>query len=1507
MKNTRLPLSLPQRDIYYEQLIYPDTPIYNIGAKIEIKGNVRLEALRIAYAELIRQHDTFRSVIGEEDGEPYMEVRCAYETQLEYYDFSTHEHPLAKAEAYMQEAFRVPFDLSAGKLLHRFCLIQVNPSLCYLFSVYHHIITDGWGTSLMFQRFTEFYNEVVAHGEVTHWYSHPYGDFTRASLQYYQSDAYQADVAYWQSRFSTLPGSLIPVKNGSATAAPALESARCSIALDRAVYDQLTTLSGAAGATTFHSILGVLYAYFARVYNNDDLAIGLPVLNRGGAAFKKTVGVFMGVMPFRVTVDYDIPFLAFLKQIKGNLMKDYRHSSLPLGQIIRSLGVGLEEKQSMFDVTLSYEKHDYAHAFDGAPTRVIPLSHGAERVALAIYVREFNAHEDVTIDFDYSTRHFDPNAISRLTGHFTAFLHAVIEDPSRKLKDMAFIGDEERRMLLDTFSDTARNYPADSTITDLVAEQSWLLPDKAALADRNSTYTFRQVEELSDQLAYYLCDACALEPHEPVAILFDRSALMVITMIGILKAGGAYVPLDPGFPAARLEYILEQSGARLLLTGTDARIHLDAAKQRGTIDLRKVQPQVNRYPKTGFPSRATPEGLSYILYTSGSTGKPKGVRITHRSVVNFLTSMLRTPGITAGDRLLAVTTYSFDISVLELFLPLISGAYVHVAAREVLDEPALLLGEMQKVSPTVMQATPSFWQMLFDSGWEGDKRLKVLCGGEPLGIATGERLLAANCQVWNMYGPTETTIWSTVKRLNTVRDLASIGKPIQNTDIYILDPWQALVPIGVVGEIYIGGDGVAQGYHDRPDLTAERFTPHFLKPGRQLYRTGDLGSWSPEGEIHFLGRKDGQVKVRGYRIEVAEVEHALMCLPHVKEAVVLARQDEKGHPYLVAYLVPAGPIHPRQITLQLQQVLPCYMIPSAYEEITAIPVTPNGKTDRKALSALGTASALAAAPGLPARTQLERQLVGLWQKLLNRESISIDDNFFSIGGHSLKATQLLSLIYKHFGVKLKLRTVFAFPTVEQLAAVISGEKVNPFEPIPIAPALPSYPLSPSQEQLWVVSQSEHASASYNMAAAFRIGGDVDANALQGALRDLIVRHESLRTVFYESAGKPVQKIMPSEAFAFKLEQFDLGSKNNAEVEQFIHAEISRPFVLHAGPLLRASLINAGEETRILLFAIHHIIADGWSIEVLVQETMAFYDARTQGGIPALPALTIQYKDYTCWLNAALTARALATHREYWLKKMADFRSATELPIDRPRSETQTCRGSVWQFELDKSETSGLRMLAEQEDATLFMALLSVVDTLIHRYTGLTDITLGSPVAGRAHPDLEHQVGLYVNTLLLRTVIEPRSCFKALLSNVKKGMLDAFEHQEYPFTLLADALKDVAGPRQPLFRMMIALQKSDSGLRTINASGNVSFQPILLPDGISRFDITFNFVEQPESVLCQIEYNTDLFLKESIVILSLKLKKLIGQILAAPGDAIEQYDINLDFEKKIEKQYNRDRT
>ena len=1169
---------------------------------------------------------------------------------------------------------------------------------------------------------------------------------------------------------------------------------------------------------------------------------------------------------------------------------------------------------------------------------------------------------ELLLRINYDCNRFESATITRMLGHLETLLQGIVKNLQQKLWDLPLLTAAEQHQLLVEWNDTSCDY-SKLCIHQLFEEQAELTPDKIAVVFESQQLTYKELNQKANQLAHYL-QSIGVTKETRVGICLERSEKMLIGLLGILKAGGTYIPLDPAFPQERLTFMLEDSGVNFLVTesretypNTVMRDSAIGTSLHNVINLDTDWELITRQPTHNLDFQADFEGLAYIIYTSGSTGKPKGVQILHRALVNCLESMQHHPGLSVNDTLLSVTTLSFDIAALELYLPLIAGACLAIASREIAIDGSKLAQTLATTQTTVMQATPATWRLLLAAGWTGNQQLKILCGGEALDVNVAEELVIRSKEVWNLYGPTEATIWSAIAqfkdeiyRVSTTS--VPIGKAINNTQFYVLDDYLQPTPIGVAGQLYIGGAGLALCYLNRPELTADRFIPNpFFRSGGaeeaegtegagehrrinennydseainnskfpvpspqslipKLYKTGDRVRYLLDGNLEYLGRIDYQVKLRGFRIELGEIESALMQHPSIKQAVVILYQNQKyknqehknqDNERLIAYFVPSSEVSQTELRKFLQDKLPTYMIPSNYIMLEEFPLTPNRKVDRKALLIpynINQISNQILDLYTPPRTVTEEIVTGIWAEVLNLQQtkISIHDNFFELGGHSLLATRAIAQVRQTFSVDLPLRSLFEKPTIAEFALDIEAATRNlTVPPITPIPRQDNLPLSFAQQRMWFLCQLEPDIPYYNIPAAVRLTGSLNIDALQQSLNDILGRHETLRTAFFTVDGQPIQKINSVDSLHLSI--IDLSNIaeliQETQVKELARVEAMQPFKLDSSSLLRVKILRLSDTDHVVLLTFHHIIADGWSIGVLVRELGIFYQENKLFPVPRSPfplkELPIQYVDFAVWQREWLQGEVLENQLNYWREQLQDAPTLLELPIDYSRPAVRSLKGESYTFQISPELTTALKRLSQKSGCTLFMTLLAAFKTLLYRYTGSEDIVVGTSIANRNHSEIEGLIGFFVNTLALRTNLSGNPTFEELLNRVREISLGAYAHQDLPFEQLVDSLQlQRSLSYTPIFQVMFVLQNAP--MEAVEIEG-LRWKPLESNSNTAKFDLTLSMHETSESLTGVLEYSLDLFKSETVERIAGHFQTLLNAITTQAEQQISQLSIS----------------
>ena len=1034
------PLSFAQQRLWFLDQLEPASAVYNIVKAVRLRGTLHLEALRQALDAILERHEALRTTFSSVDGDPIQVINEPCVVPLAISDLRT--LPAAERESEclhrLREVAQRPFNLSTDTML-RAALVRLQDDECVLLLVMHHIASDGWSVGLLMRELSAFYTSFVTGSAVTlPALPIQYADYAVWQRQWLQGEALATQVTYWKQQLKwALPVLELP-RDYPRPMVQTYRGARQALQVPPAVTEGLKTLSRQAGVTLFMTLLAAWQTLLFRYTGQEDISVGTPIAGRTRAETEGLIGFFVNTLVLRTDLSGDPTFMDLLPRVREMAMGAYAYQDLPFEKLVEEVHPERNLSHSpLFQVMFAFQNVPRQTLdFPGLEWSAVDVEQGTAKFDMSLALWEETG--GLAGSLEYNTDLFATPTITRIVGHLQTLLAGIAVCPTQRLSQLPLLAEVEQQQLLVEWNTTQAVYPQETCVHELIGTQAARTPDDIAVVCEGAHLTYRELDTRANQLGHYL-RRYGVGPDVLVGICMERSLDMLVGMLGILKAGGAYVPLDPAYPQDRIAFMIEDSGAPILLTHSPVLSRLPDHRARVVCvdtDWEEVAREREDNPMGGV----VPEHLAYVIYTSGSTGKPKGVQIPHRAVVNFLHTMGQRPGIVAQDVLLAVTTLSFDIAGLELFLPLTVGARVVVVSRAVAADGHQLARQLAEHGATIMQATPATWRLLLESGWQGHDRLKILCGGEALPEELAQALLSKCAGLWNMYGPTETTIWSTVAKIDTQEQAMTIGRPIANTQLYVLDRCQRPVPIGVPGELYIGGAGVARGYLYRPDLTAERFVEHPFsqEPAARLYRTGDLVRYRSDGTLEFLGRIDHQVKIRGFRIELGEIETVLTAHPAVREAVVIAREDTPGDKRLVAYVVTSKSSMPASSELRsfLRQQLPEYMIPTAFMDLDALPLTPNGKVDRRALPVPERTRIAPDGPLVTPRDALDLQLTQIWEKVLGLKPIGLQDNFFELGGHSLLAVRLFGHIERLCGKKLPLATLFQAPTIEQLANVL---------------------------------------------------------------------------------------------------------------------------------------------------------------------------------------------------------------------------------------------------------------------------------------------------------------------------------------------------------------------------------------------------------------------------------------------------------------------------------------
>ncbi|HVI72274.1 MAG TPA: amino acid adenylation domain-containing protein, partial [Pyrinomonadaceae bacterium] len=1278
--------------------------------------------------------------------------------------------------------------------------------------------------------------------------------------------------------------------------------------------DDLRSLTQREGCTLFMTLLAAFQALLYRYTGEPDINVGIPVAGRTRPEVQDLIGFFLNTLVMRSKIDGAATFRELLQQVKEASVGAQAHQDVPFELIVvhvqpeRSL-THSPLFQVMFNLLTSAAQ---PIALPGLALKPFDARQNGSKFDMTLYVTETDAPIDLILA--YNTDLFDASTIGQMLRHFQTLLEGVTTDPEKPLSQIPLVTGPELQQLVLTWNDTQRDFGPPHSIQELFELSVARAPHAVAVTCGSESLTYLELDQRVNQLAFRLRQL-GVGPEVIVGVCLGRSMEMVVALLAVLKAGGALLQLDLSYPAERLVFMLEDSQVSLLLTRAHLRErfpHYNGA----VLCLDEMEP-VTEAECASLPAVITrPEQLAWIFYTSGSTGRPKGVMTTQGAAVNFLRYLVEEYELSGADVVLQMAALSFDASMRDILGPLMAGAAVILLEDEVARDPRTWLETIEEQGVTcLLSVVPTMLNTLTETAierhWTSDSLRLVLCSGENLLLSDCLRLRSVfgeDLSIVNLYGPTECTMTQSYYRViksAPAQGIALAGRPIPNTDFYILDQHYNPVPVGVAGEVFIGGEGLARGYLNSPDLTAHKFIPHpfSVAPGARLYQTGDRARYRRDGNMEVLGRLDQQIKIRGQRVETAEVEETLGESASLQNAVVIAREDRPGEKCLVAYVVASQPqatLNFHELREALRSKLPDYMIPSAFVQMDHLPLTPNGKVDRRALPVPDYAGRELTAGYVAPRGPMEELLAGIWSQLLGVERVSRNDNFFEVGGHSLLATRLVSRVRATLNVDIPLRAVFEYPNISQFASYIERELNSNRDGAPQLVAVArdrDLPLSFAQQRLWFLDQLEPGSPLYNMPSPLRLDGELNHAVLDKAFREIVRRHEVLRTRFEETDGRPIQLVEPSIDLHISLVDFSAltSLQHESLLQHYVTNEAQRGFDLARGPLVRAILLRLNASEHVLLFTMHHIISDAWSMGVLVNEVATLYRAFLKGEPSPLPELAIQYADYAVWQREWLQGEMLERQVEYWRERLADAPAELALPTDHARPLVQSHHGASQTMVLAESLTEQLRELSRREGVTLFMTLLAGWSVLLGRYAGVRDVTIGTPIAGRTRAEIESLIGFFVNTLALRVNWESDWTVVELLRAVREVCLGGFSHQELPFEKLVEELQPERSlGRTPVFQVMLVLQNAPT--ESLELPG-LTMSGIRARDDVAKFELSLSLIESENTLLGGFEYNADLFDATTIKRLSGHFQTLLQAMIAHPEEKLSRLSLLTPAERQ----------
>ena len=1483
----RLPLSFEQQRLWFLEQLAPGSGEYSINTALTLTGELDVEALRQAFETLVERHAILRSRLLDDDqgGQLLIDAPRRFELAVEDYagepaDWAEYQRQAAEAESARA------FDLTQEYPLRVRLLRHAGANQALLLLGLHHCAADGWSVQVLLDELAASYH-AARQGRRAELPALPvqYVDYALWQRSEARQQVYRQQLEYWQNRLENGDYRLELPTDLPRPAHLDNRAGTCFAQVPAALAERLRRFAQERQVTPFVLLLAGLKLFLGRYSGQQDLRIGTPVANRRLQAVQPLIGCFVNTLVIRSELTPTQRFGDYLAQLRQTVLDAQEHQDVPFEQVVEHLAPERDLAHTpLFQVAFVMQNSTRA-SLDWPGLHLQPLD---IRSPAAKFDQNWEVHDDgehLSVMLEYRASLFHESTMQAWLGQWLAFLEQLPQAVDTPLARLTPLSEADRQRQLQHWNDTTRHYPGPATLSEALARQVRNSPEAPALVYEGETLSYATLHQRADQLAQALV-AQGIGREQVVAVCMERSIDLVVALVGIVKAGAAYLPLDPHLPATRLAFLLEDAACPLVLTHATWRERLP--EQVPAWCLEQPLPE---QASTARPPANQPDDLLYVLYTSGSTGQPKGVLNEHGALMNRLHWMQDAFAIGAGDRVLQKTPYGFDVSVWEFFWPLITGACLVLARPGGHQDSGYLMELIQRERITTLHFVPSMLQaFVSEPGLEDCTSLRqVFASGEALPLALQQRFQARHpARLINLYGPTEAAIDVSCWICDPASTLGfvPIGKPIANLRLYILDEALAPLPIGAVGELYIGGAGLARGYLNRPELTAERFVDSPFDAGQRLYRTGDRCRFLADGNIQYLGRLDHQVKLRGQRIELGEIDAALLAQPGVREAVTVLR-DDLGTPQLVAYLVASeSGLDVDRLQAELAQTLPAHMLPSVLVELAALPLNQNGKLDRKQLPRpqLEQAEAALEAP----LGEVERRMAARWAELLEVpvELIGRDSHFFRLGGHSLLATLLLARLRQEYGQAPALRQLFEQPTLRAFSALLGTPATHAAAELTPQPRPERLPLSYAQQRLWFLEQLNPHAAEYNITSAVELSGPVRLDWLQQGLAEIIARHEVLRGRLLER-GQGAELLIDTHSRAhLAIETLDEADWD-AQVARRIDEESRQPFDLAAGPLIRGCLLHT-ERRTLLLLTLHHTVADDWSMQCLIDELAELYRARSEQREARLPALPVQYVDYALWQRLPEQAERYRQQLQYWQSALGDGDYQLELPTDHPRRAEPDSASGFHALVLPDALAQRLRQTARQQGVTLYVLLLAATQVLLGRLAGQRDVRIGTAVANRDLAQTQALIGCFVNTLVIRAEVDPHLAFEHFLKQVGERVLAAQEHQEVPFEQVVDALvseRDMT--RTPLFQVLFAMQ--NARLRS-DAWAPLKLREMEVPSNASSFDLSWEVHDDGERLSLRLKYKRQLFEADTIMRWADTWQQLLGEISSRPLAKLGELDL-----------------
>ena len=1489
MKNQEFfELTNPQKSIWYTEEVFKDTTVNNICTSGIIYENIDVDLLKQAINKVVKQNDSFRIRITLKDNNVMQYITDYKKLEIETC-FISNQDELKDVQA--QEVSN-KFEILDSDLFKFKIVVLKEKFVCVILTV-NHIISDSWSMGITIKEILKNYN-ILKNNETETNIDFSYIDYIKEQEKYKKSSKYQEDKAFWENMFQTIPEQAsIPGLNKERKGNLLNKANRYSVVLDKDIVNKINTYCSKNKFSVFNFLVAIFSIYISHVSNTNDFVIGTPILNRSNFKEKNTTGMFVNTVPIRINeFKKQENFCDFVKINSQKFKQILRHQKYSYSQILEDLRKTNKNTPNLYNIMISYQ---ITKAFDKTIANYVTDWTFNNYISndIDIHIWDINDTGKIQISYDYLIRKYDLDDIKSLHERIIYIINQVLKNEQIMLNQIEIITPKEKEKILFEFNNTKAIYDENKTIAQLFEEQAKKTPGNIALVFGEKHLTYNELNEKANSLALYLREKKQIHRNDLVGIEVNRSLEMIIAILAVLKAGGAYIPIDPSYPENRINYMLSSSNSKLLLTKNDLEKNIKF-KNKLCIDLENEE--IYSLNKNNLENINKPEDLSYVIYTSGSTGIPKGVQLTHKALTNltnYCNKYIEYLKTNKYRTVVSITTISFDIFIFESLISLQKGLKLVIANENQQTSLVALNNLIEKENVEIIQSTPSRMK-IFVENLElipSLKKLKyITLAGEQLPLDLVKKLHnIADCEIYNGYGPSETTVFSTLTKMDD--EYITIGKPLDNTKIYILDDNLNPVPFGVAGQIYIAGDGVSKGYLGNKELTLKSFITNPFVPNTIMYKTGDLGKYKKTGEIICLGRMDNQIKIRGQRIELEEIETKISQIPEVKDAIVVKNVDQNMHETLCAYYTANTEVEQSKIRAYIEKFLPKYMVPQYYVKIDNFKYTPNGKVDRKNLPEIHINKNKKNII-LP-RNETDSHLLNIYKKIFNIDNISITDSFFELGGDSLIAIKLEIEIKSTLDVDIYVKDILENPILQDLSDFIA-KKVNTkiVRSISRTEKADYYPVSFSQKRIYLTSKITRSKPTlYNIPGVIVFEGNINKEKLESSINELIKRHEALRTYFEMIDENVIQKI--SENVKFKLEVLE-----NIEFENLdeLFKDFVREFDLSKPPLFRAKFIKFSNNKSCLFIDMHHIISDGKSINILANELCKIYDGET------LQELTITYKDYATYENKKVESGNLDEALAFWKEKFKGEIPVLNLPTNFARPAVQSYNGKKIYSEIDENLTKQIQKLSKNMEITPFMFLISCYYILLSKYTNQDEFVVGIPISGRIYKETNDLIGMFVNTLPLKSHVDSNLQFKEFALKIKENILDAYKYQEYPFDELVSKLnikRDTS--RNVLFDTMFTYQ--NEGFKNINLK-KIKTNYYMPDTNTSKFDLSLEAVPEENKIKLSFEYATSLFEEEFILELSNHYLNIIKAVLENNEIKISEIDMLAKEEKnKILNEFN----